>query len=149
MWHDGDGVISTGLSDHLKHAVHSASDGASRPEIKLPRALDNLVIGLRAGHGITSPRSPLTKDGVRPDLVPIVVTFSHETGLKSFLTCLATLSALKEVRSGDVILTFSFNLLRADLTSLLETSRKGGPSDEIPFEISMQAPGPDGTWQNT
>ena len=117
--------------------------------ITLPPSLDALVNGLRAGHGISSPRSPLMKGGGMQVLRPIVVCLSHADGLTTFLTALATLSALKEETSGDVILTHSFSLDAGALTSLLETSRKGGGSDVIRFEISMQAPGPDGTFQNT
>lgn len=118
-------------------------------EIILPPSLDALVNGLRAGHGITSPHSPLTKGGGTQVLRPVVVSLSRGGGLTCFLTALATLSALKEEVSGDVILTQSFNLDVGALTSLLESSQIGGNSDVIRFEISIQSPGPDGTFQNT
>jgi len=118
-------------------------------EVRLPTALQNLLLGYGAGHGITSPHSPLTRDGVTPDLVPIVVSLSAESGLTTFLTCLATLSALKEVRSEDVILTLSFNLDPQLLTSLLATYPSSGSSDEIPFVISMQSPDANGIFRST
>lgn len=130
---------SQGLSEKL-----SPSSG-----ITLPPSLDALVNGLRAGHGITSPHSPLMKDGATQVLRPIVVCLSHVDGLTTFLTALATLSALREERSGDVILTQSFSLDVGALTSLLEHCQKGGNSDVIRFEISIQAPGQDGIFLNT
>lgn len=117
--------------------------------ITLPPSLDALVNGLRAGHGITSPHSPLTKGGGTQVLRPVVVCLSHGSGLTTFLTALATLSALKEEVSGDVILTQSFSLDVGALTSLLESCQQGGGSDVIRFEISIQSPGPDGTFQST
>ncbi len=117
-------------------------------EIRLPKVLRRLVDGLRGGVGITSQPSLSIVGGARPDLVPIVVCVSRGTGLTSFLTSLATLYALKEEGTGDVILMHSYSLDAAALRSLLETSRKAGNSDEITFEISMRAPGPDGTFQS-
>ncbi len=135
-------------SVHRKHAVHSGELSTSK-EIRLPKSLRGLVAGYRAGHGINSSRSLSTVDGIRPDLVPIVVSLSAESGFKTFLTALATLSALREEGSGDVILTHCFSLDCAELIQLLQTYRGSGRSAEITFEISMQAPGQDGTFQST
>jgi len=118
-------------------------------EVKLPASLNALVNGLRAGHGINSQPSLSTNAGARPVLVPIVVSLTRDGGFTTFLTALATLSALKEEVSGDVILTHSFSLDVGVLMSLLETSRKGGILDVIRLEISMQSPGPDGTFRST
>ena len=126
----------------------SGVDGASK-EIKLPRSLERLVNGLRAGHGISSLPSLSTNAGARPDLVPIVVCITRGGGFTTFLTVLATFSALKEEVSGETILMHSYSLDVGALTSLLESSPKDGRSDEIRFEISMRAPGPDGTFQST
>ncbi len=135
-------------SRHLPPSVDSAVDGTSK-EITLPSALQNLVNGLRAGHGIISQPSVSIHGGVRPDLVPIVVCVSQGAGLTRFLTCLATLYALKEESSGDVILMHSYSLDAGMLTSLLAHSPKDGDGGEIKFEISMRQPGPDGTFLNT
>jgi len=126
----------------------SAGSGASK-EITLPRSLQRLVDGLRAGHGTTSLPSLSMTGGARPDLVPIVVCITRGGGLTTFLTCLATLYALKEEGSGETILMHSYSLDAGALTSLLEASPRDGNSDEIRFEISMRAPGPDGTFQST
>jgi len=126
----------------------SVVDGGSK-EIRLPRALQSLVDGLRDGHGITSRPSLSMSGGARPDLVPIVVCVSRGGGLMRFLTCLATLYALKEEGTGDVILMHSYSLDAEMLMSLVRGSRRDGPSDEIQFEISMRAPGPDGTFRST
>jgi len=138
--------------DGLPPSVQERSQGLSESlskSILLPPSLKALVDGLQAGHGISSARSPLTSDGGPRVLRPIVVCLTRKGGFTTFLTALATLSALKEERSGDVILTHSFSLDVGALTSLLETSRKGGNTDEITFEISMQSPGPDSTFQST
>ncbi len=119
-----------------------------RKEIRLPSSLQRLVDGLRRGHGTTSQPSLLMKGGARPDLVPIVVCITRGSGFTTFLTALATLYALREEGSGETILMHSYSLDTAVLTSLLEASPKDGRSDEIRFEISMRAPGPDGTFQS-
>lgn len=121
----------------------------SSQEIVLPKSLRRLVDGLRAGVGITSQPSLLMRGGARPDLVPIVVCITRGGGFTTFLTTLATLYALKEEGTGDVILMHSYSLDAAALRSLLEASPKDGGSDEIRFEISMRAPGPDGTFPST
>ena len=126
----------------------SAEPGNSKPT-RLGRGLENLAVGLRAGVGITSQRSVSMIGGEIPDLVPVVVCLSREDGFTTFLTALATLCALKEERSGDVILMQSFNLDVGALTSLLETSRASGNAAVIRFEISMKSPGPDGTFAST
>jgi len=126
----------------------SGVDGTSK-EIPLPKSLSNLVNGLRAGHGITSQPSLSMSGGARPDLVPMVVCVTRGGGFTTFLTVLATLYALKEESTGDVILMHSYSLDAGALTSLLEASPKDGRSDEIRFEISMRAPGPDGTFPST
>jgi len=126
----------------------SAADGVKK-EIRLPASLQNLVNGLRRGLGITSQPSLSMQDGARPDLVPIVVCITRGSGFTTFLTALATLYALKEESTGEVILMCSYSLDAAALTSLLAHSPKDGHSDEIRFETSMRAPGPDGTFRST
>jgi len=129
--------------------VGSAGRDQVSKEVILPKSLQNLVNGLRAGHGITSQPSLLISGGARPDLVPIVVCITRGGGFTTFLTALATLYALKEEATGEVILMHSYSLDVGALTSLLEASPKDGHSDEIRFEISMRSPGPDGTFPST
>jgi len=114
-----------------------ALENSGKAPLILPRSLENLAIGLKAGVGITSQRSLSHRAGGQPVLVPTVVCITLATGFMTFLTTLATLSALSEERSGDVILTQSFNLDRGALKSLLESSLKDGSSEEIKFEIMM------------
>jgi len=126
----------------------SVVDGSLK-EIRLPSVLQSLVDGLRAGHGTTSVPSLSMSGGARPDLVPIVVCTTPGPGFTTFLTALATLYALREEATGDVILTLSYSLDGEALTSLLASSRRVGKKGGITFEISMRAPGPDGTFRST
>jgi len=111
--------------------------------IKLPPVLEGLLSGLRDGSGISSPPSRSTIDGATSVLKPIVLSLSAGTGLKHFLTTLATIYALKEERSGEHMVTLSWGLEREALKSLIESSRKDGDSDEIAFDLSIQALAPD------
>lgn len=112
---------------------------------RLPRPLQTLVAGLKAGSGTTSPRSHLMNVGGRPDLIPIVFSITPGGGLTRFLTTLGTLSALKEERSGERILMLSWGLEREDLRSLLQTSVDDGGAGEIAFDLSIPAEVPNGT----
>ena len=144
----GSGGPKKGSTTHAPPSVASAPDLTSE-EVRLPDSLRSLVNGLRRGVGITSQRSLSMIGGVRPDLVPIVVCLSRDAGFTTFLTSLATLSALREEGSGDVILMLSFNLGVGAFTSLLATSAKDGKKGVITFEISMPQPAPDGTYPST
>lgn len=119
------------------------------PDVKLPRVLGGYLSGLRAGSGTSSPPSRSMIDGATSVLKPIVLSLSAGTGLKRFLTCLATIYALKEERSGEHMVTLCWGLEREALKSLIETSPKDGNSDEIAFELSMQAADPDTISPNT
>lgn len=118
-------------------SVGNRSEKVGGPEVKLSPVLQSLLSGLKAGGGITSLLSPSTLAGVRPDLVPIVVSLSHGDGLRLFLTSLATMYALRQEGSGERTLTLSFNLGREALQVLLDSYNNAGGSGEIPFEISL------------
>ena len=93
--------------------------------------------GSTPGSGTSSPPSRSTIDGVRPDLLPTVVSFSPEGGLRRFLTVLASSSLSNEEGSDAPTLTLSLPLERAALTSLIETSVTDGSSDAIRFDVSI------------
>ena len=117
--------------------------------IILPRPLQRFLDGLRAGRGISSQPSPLTTDGARPDLTPIVCSLSRAGGLTHFLTTLATISAWNEEGTGEPILMLSWGLEPEALKSLLETSGERGGAGEIAFSVTMSAGEPAGTSPST
>jgi len=117
-------------------------------DIRLPPVLEGYLSGLRAGSGTSSPPSRSTIDGASSVLKPIVLSLSAGTGLKHFLTALATIYALKEERSGEHMVTLSWGLEREALRSLIEHSQSAGNSDEIGFDLSIQALAPDTTSPN-
>jgi len=117
--------------------------------LRLSEAQTKWLDGLKDGDGLSSPLSRLTTVGVRPDLLPIVVSLSRGDGLKRFLTCLATSSALREDVTGELMLMLSWGLEPAALRSLLAESPKGGDSVEIAFEILMSVSGATGTLLST
>jgi len=108
--------------------------------VKLSRAQQQWLDGLKAGDGLTSPLSRLTPVGERPALLPIVVSLSPGDGLRRFLTVLATSYALKEDDTGELMLMLSWDLERGVLRSLVETSPRDGNAGEIGFEILMPVP---------
>jgi len=122
--------------------------GSGPPDFRLPPVLEHYLFGLRNGSGTNSPPSRSTIDGATSVLKPIVLSLSRGTGLKRFLTALATIYALKEARSGEHMVTLSWGLERAALKSLIEAYPSDGDSDEIVFELSIQALAPDSISQN-
>jgi len=122
---------------------------AEPADVRLPPVLEHYLSGLRNGSGTSSPPSRSTIDGATSVLKPIVLSLSRGTGLKHFLTSLATIYALKEERSGEHMVTLSWGLEREALKSLIEAYPKDGNSDEIVFEVSIQALGQDSISQNT
>jgi len=105
--------------------------------LRLSPAQQQWLDGLQAGNGLSSGLSRLTNVGVKPDLVPIVVSLSPGDGLARFLTVLATSSALKEESTGELMLMLSLGLEREALRSLLGSSPSDGDSDEIGFDLLM------------
>ena len=112
------------------------------------------VPGSTPGSGISSspspsgPRSPaLTTTtsppdvahaapaGPEPALIQAVHSLSAGTGLRRFLTVLATSSLSKGVEEDERMLTFSWGLERAVLTSIIENF--DGVGDEIQCELSI------------
>lgn len=123
--------------------IHSPAD------VRLPSVLKRWETSLRNGRGSISPRSPLMTGGAQAVLKPIVLTLSAGTGLKRFLTALATIYALKEEASGEHMAMLCWGMEREALRSLIETSQSDGNSDEITFELSIAAEGPATTSPNT
>lgn len=118
----------------------SGSVGTHSPEARsLPRALQRWLTTWLESRGDNSPHSPSTIVGARPDLIPIVVGVSRGSGLKRFLTALATFSALKEAATGELILTLSWESDREDLRSVLGLSGNGGGSEGIGLKLSIPA----------
>lgn len=116
---------------------------------RLPRSLQRLADGLKAGAGPTSQRSPLTRVGESPALLPIVVSRSRGSGLKRFLTTLGTMSALREGSTGERILTLSLDLDAAAFLSLIEPSEKRGAMAEISLDLSFPTEPLSGTSAST
>lgn len=108
--------------------------------VKLSRAQQQWLDGLKAGDGLTSPLSRMTTVGEKPVLLPIVVSLSPASGLRRFITTLATSYALREDDSGELMLMLSWGLEREALKSLVETFRRDGSSAEIGFELLMPVP---------
>jgi len=121
----------------------------TQPDVRLPEVLKRWQSSLRDGHGSNSAPLRSTNNGGTPVLKPVVLTISSGDGLKRFLTTLASISALREERSGEHMVTVSWAMEREALKSLIETSPKDGNSEEIRFELSMAAEGPATTSLNT
>ena len=121
----------------------------TRPDVQLPEVLKQWRRGLEAGSGSNSPHSHSMTVGEQAVLKPIVLSLSAGTGLKRFLTALATIYALKEEASGEHMVTLCWGMEREALRSLIETSVSDGDSEEIGFELSIAAEGPATTSPNT
>lgn len=121
----------------------------TRADVQLPEVLKQWRTSLEAGNGANLPPSHSMTVGEQGVLKPIVLSLYAGSGLKRFLTVLATIYALKEGRSGEHMVTLCWGLEREALKSLIETSRDDGDSDEIMFELSIAAEGPATTSPNT
>jgi len=120
-----------------------------RADVQLPQVLKQWRRGLEAGNGSSSPRSHSMTDGAQGVLKPIVLSLYAGSGLKRYLTALATTYALKEEASGEHMVMLCWDMEREALKSLIETSVSDGDSDEISFELSIAAEGPATTSPNT
>jgi len=127
----------------MKWPTHTPTD------VQLPQVLKQHLRGLQDGHGSNSARSLSTIAGVQGVLKPIVLSLYAGTGLRRFLTALATTFALREEASGEHMVTVCWVMEREALKSLIETSVSDGDSDEIAFELSIAAEGPATTSPNT
>jgi len=127
----------------MKWPTHTPTD------VQLPQVLKQCLRGLRAGGGSSSARLLSMTAGVQGVLKPIVLSLYAGTGLRRFLTALATTYALREEASGEHMVTLCWDLERAALKSLIETSQSDGDSDVISFELSIAAEGPATTSPNT
>jgi len=126
----------------VKWPTHTPTD------VRLPPVLKACLAGLRSGTGSSLRLSPSTNDGAQAVLKPIVLSLSAADGLRTFLTALATIYALREEASGEHMVTLCWGMEREALRSLIDSSRKDGDSDEIGFELSIAAEGPATTSPN-